>query len=622
MAKYLILGLLLVFNLAPAMAVTTENSCKAVGGETIGDQCYCTKQSRFIDPSSDPGTKCFNSSESSNATRSSNSSDKIMPWVRSFVATTDQLNKTSSCNCSNPPPSTDCPNFVYSIKKSQEQSSFFNFIEKPSSQCPLNPDKISVAEYELQLAADPQISLGIPPPHVFSAQRCLALDTPQKNKIAASSYYWLANRFNDGELNVIEQVSSINRLLEESSLSGISCESKLNPHLDLWCKQLKKCASSQSIDQFYQEAESIVKMKEELIKESGSRLACITPSKVEGVLSKSPPCRVLVALNSLYPWLEGEYFNSAYNKNKDVKAALKVQLRHNRDKLINENLTVIRKNRDCFLGSSPKACGSLEEALDGLPNIDITQDLNLSDEKKIQRSTIANYFGYLECVSSKHQAIEKTNEILTDSAINAGLTIATAGLGSLATSSRLVALTKGAENTAKALENLIWGMDGTYLGSGTYLAVSHCRSFLDQLTGLDLTKKTSSPSCSSSNVDQITTINDYKACVLTGLTDIAPNLLPFLPAIAKLFGTRVKVTEEERLTTHAVETKRGLIRKGAKLELGKDKELEQILFEYHDYFRVPPDNETLELISKIEKRGISKQRIKDVLQKAEQQCAP
>ncbi|MCB0369581.1 MAG: hypothetical protein KDD45_09080, partial [Bdellovibrionales bacterium] len=169
---------------------------------------------------------------------------------------------------------------------------------------------------------------------------------------------------------------------------------------------------------------------------------------------------------SLIPWSQGDEFKKAMKFKRPMKDAIRGQLEENRKMLVQTYLKAEKMKR-CIIGDTKETC-NIEDVLEmdqyTPPTNSSVKVIKTKDPKIRDQYIVANIdTDAQQCLFDGRVDQVKTSSVINEAIIQAGLTVATLGLGSVASLGRV--LTSRAVMTEKMVQNLVRGADITRLGT-------------------------------------------------------------------------------------------------------------------------------------------------------------
>ncbi len=509
----------------------------------------------------------------------------------------------------------DCPAFLKSAYLTQDR--YRGFLDDSASEsCRValaTANRASVAEIERRLSKNSISSLGapeqflekcledgvsvqhwqvtMPPSNAGAPVRPWTNTTVEKlgdndKKALTAEYYLSMNRLRTGSQAALETVAAIDSTLGQRTLADRRCDDSRLLGIDDTCRRLQACAPSNALAAQAAELDQVLPLVQQLeAKKSqgeatrglsylgqayGGNFNQANAVRAEVDAAIGEASKQLQLLKSMYPALDGKEFRKALDpKKRNTEEALRLQLEATRKRVVDQ-LDSYRKGMDCL--NSPFSCSAeceeYPKALAQAPEFRVeafkSAERTTSDDLDVQA-----YLGAAECRQGIRTAKKEAGDVVKDFAIGAGLTIATAGVGSIAAGAKAAmtvaqtaratgAMGRVAEILAKPLFEVsasartaafaraaVLGGDVYFAADGVNNAIDQCSEALNELSpGTGASSESSAASSSgcpgAEDSKQVQVMADYRACVLSAALNVAPNLLPFVPAFVKAYrsGTR------------------------------------------------------------------------------------
>ena len=395
--------------------------------------------------------------------------------------------------------------------------------------------------------------------------------TPEQAKIAQTRFYAAATRIEKFNKAAVEEMAFIDSVSEGPGvLEGIECSAML-PDLKSQCQHLQneglKCKSN-SAERFDEQVQKTMDniAKIQALKEaetnckSGSLVKCAGSTKdcpmrggftFTSQKTATKKCEnIAVAIEVLkdeVPWIRGDVFDKIargpakprssvreYLSRDKIKEGLREQLKSNRTALASaykDNL----QNFRCLMYDTKdngEKC-DFEKTRTELAKLDAPVVPQLSDRRASME--FKTYFDAESCLLDRHEDRANTKGVVDSSARDAALTIATAGLGSIAAGAKVIGgLSRTAIATRRGAFAGALAVDGYFAQGSSREAFKSCTSksaaILDNLSVKDRQKHMV---CDSHNSNVSIARQTNSSCLVDALLAGA-DLLPFLGAAAPL----------------------------------------------------------------------------------------
>ncbi|MCM2352645.1 MAG: hypothetical protein NDI63_03435, partial [Pseudobdellovibrio sp.] len=337
--------------------------------------------------------------------------------------------------------------------------------------------------------------------------------TPEQKKIIQTRFYAAATRMEGFNKSALDEIAFIDSVTEGSSvLEGIECPKYL-PDVKDSCRNLKAQADSCSKEmtaakrldeqvkkttdalakiERLKEAETKCKMSS-FVKCAGSTADCAMrggftlTSQKEATKKCGNIAKAIEVIKDDVPWVRGEIFDKIarekakprsstrnYLGPEKIKEALKEQLKANRTALATAYKDNLQNFRCLIYDNSDKneKC-DFEKLRTELAKLDPPKIPQLEDKRA--NMEFKTYYDAESCLLDRHEDRAGTKSVVDNAAVDAGLTIATAGLGSIAAGAKVIGgLSKTAIATRRGAFAGALAVDGYYAQGSTKQAYKSC----------------------------------------------------------------------------------------------------------------------------------------------------
>lgn len=337
--------------------------------------------------------------------------------------------------------------------------------------------------------------------------------TPEQKKIIQTRFYAAATRMEGFNKSALDEIAFIDSVTEGSSvLEGIECPKYL-PDVKDSCRNLKAQADSCSKEmtaakrldeqvkkttdalakiERLKEAETKCKMSS-FVKCAGSAADCAMrggftlTSQKEATKKCGNIAKAIEVIKDDVPWVRGEIFDKIarekakprsstrnYLGPEKIKEALKEQLKANRTALATAYKDNLQNFRCLIYDNSDKneKC-DFEKLRTELAKLDPPKIPQLEDKRA--NMEFKTYYDAESCLLDRHEDRAGTKSVVDNAAVDAGLTIATAGLGSIAAGAKVIGgLSKTAIATRRGAFAGALAVDGYYAQGSTKQAYKSC----------------------------------------------------------------------------------------------------------------------------------------------------
>jgi len=604
MYKFILLKLVLLISIL-GHAFADEHPCVNAGGVLIKGQCFCKDgDAKPIIPEKE---QCL---------------PKIIDTLKNFNSNQSLLTASCSCSVNSLHASSmkistlSCP--TYLINKFEEDKK--GFVSKmitggtPNDLCRFhnNDNEFKTAKELEEYLTSQELTNSRREMNTLSNPICLNHPshklTEEDKKIIISDYYYSTNRLKGALLGALESVASMNSLMFEPLMkddSGVINEVCKTTNLSVakdWCAKLQSCSPEGGLDTLVEETEQALAVISELdkqIAEQEKSIKTLPPDnrslggnklKIDKINKKKQEIeekRSLVI--SMFPWVEGKEFKRIYDSKKgNTERAIKEQFKTNKSLLVSK-INQYNQAIDCLVNNSKhKTCETLYEILDQVPaHIALAMnETNTAAENK--KSLMTNlYFQNAECRQLQRKTKGDVNETFNDFVIGSAVTIATAGIGTIAAGakatttivngSKMIRIGAKAADVGQSLltkagiaKAALFGVNATYISLAVKNTVHTCSESLNQLdtSRINPVDVQNGPSCPKENskVD-VNVLSNVRSCVLASVLTAGATALPLLPPRLSAFLKKRQSNVEKSIqqaesTAAATSSEAGIIRRG------------------------------------------------------------
>lgn len=458
-----------------------------------------------------------------------------------------------------------CSELFHLFERDKSTGLFFGMIsDSPWDTCKkyISSSKdISLSELEKILAHNKKTSLGMRSDYFSSRvdecflgnRKIKKEDADTQKKMIVSMGYDYLNRLKKSTSHLSEEVKRLNAIMGEPVETGLPCANFTMPDDLKICQDIKthKCQSKNELSLYtnslYENAiepmAALKKAHSELsLKFSKTR----TLKKTENQKVLNDLTNKMKSIESQFPILRGKALSSFISKETDggklpalnkLESAVKNQLQENRQnilKKLNENIDM----NNCIVHGDEGYCKKFSEHFERIPSHEdvffFDKDQPTNRQKNLAATEIYNSN---QCLDNFRGLKSEFNSFAADFSINVGLTLFTGGTGLLARA--------GGHGVKAALagHKAMLVADAAFLGTGVDEAISHCSKELNKLESVNVSSNSSSSSSlicplPLSSPEHVLVAN-YQGCI-TGAMMASLNVLPFVPAVATKYLSRVK----------------------------------------------------------------------------------
>jgi hypothetical protein len=515
--------------------------------------------------------------------------------VSKTISNLGQVGESPSCNSTEKPaPASatkraarvECPAFLKSAYIKEDRYQGFRD-ESASESCRValsSANRASVAQIESRLSKNSASGLGAPeqflekclepsvsvqhwqvtmPPSMPGAPMRPWTKTTEEHlgenekKALTAEYYLSMNRLRTGSQSALETVAAIDSTLGQKPLADRRCDDSRLPGIDDTCRRLQACAPSNALAAQAAELDQVLPLVHQLeAKKSqgeatrglsylgqayGGSAAQANAVRAEADAAIGEASKQLQVYKSLYPALDGKEFRKTFDpKKKNTEEALRMQLEATRERVIKQ-LDSYHKGMNCL--NSPFSCSAdceeYPKALAHAPQFR-AEAFKSGEGATDGDRDVQSYLMAAECRQGIRTTQKEAGDVVKDFAIGAGLTIATAGIGTVAAGAKAATTVAQGSRIANLASKAglaraaILGGDLYFAADGVNKAIDQCAESLNQLSS-EPGAASNSGCPGAEDSKQVQVMADYRACVLSAVTSVGPNLLPFVPAFVKAY---------------------------------------------------------------------------------------
>jgi hypothetical protein len=369
-----------------------------------------------------------------------------------------------------------CPNWVRILFDNNKSSSYLGLIKSSQELCKKNEpqhngDNLSLVK---EIESKSLAHLG---PQIQTISRICFKDDSKVSAHKISQYSHYNAILEESQLSSLKEINLIGDLLDEKKNTQGFCKTNLFPRIKEQCDNVQNCAKPNDLDDLaYYTSDVLEELKEleKQIEETKIQKANAVRRhyQTEDYKKNKIKLQLLEERKKLklsqFPWLESEVFKKTFAETKDSKKAIKAHLLETK-KQLEQNLYTSQNINRCLNGFASRSCtvGKIEQFL--------AENTTPTMRSKYKNATTQSeqWFNYQQClIDTQNESNEKSSTYwrLT---FDAGLTLATLGVGSVFTipkailSARKLALTK----ELQAAEYLV---NGANIATGLNDTITEC----------------------------------------------------------------------------------------------------------------------------------------------------
>ncbi len=403
--------------------------------------------------------------------------------------------------------------------------------------------------------------------------------SPEQAKVAQTRFYAAATRIEKFNKSAIDEIAFIDSVTEGTPvLNGIECNPLL-PDLKTNCENLRNAGGQckgQAADRFEEQVQKTMDNLGKISALQDAELKCRSGSMVKCAGStKDCPMRggftytsqktaaikcenitkAIEILRDEVPWVRGEIFDKIarqkvrprsserkYLSREKIKEGLREQLKANRTALSGAYKDNLQNLRCLIYDTDDKGekCDFAKVRTE-LAKLDSPAVPQLADRRS--NMEFKTYFDAESCLLDRGEDRAGTKNIVDNAALDAGLTVLTAGLGSIAVGAKVIGgLSKTAIATRRGAFAGTLAVDGYFAQGSMKQAYKSCTNkntaILDNLSVKDKQKNMVCDNAKS----QVTIARELDTSCKVDALLAGVDVLPFVGAAAPLLARGLKAT--------------------------------------------------------------------------------
>lgn len=401
--------------------------------------------------------------------------------------------------------------------------------------------------------------------------------TPEQAKVAHTRFYAAATRIEKFNKSAVDELAYIDSITEGGGvLEGIEC-SPLLPELKANCESLRNAGlqckgntAERFEEQVQKTTDNIAKIEalktaedkcklSVMVKCAGGTADCPSRGGFTKASQKTAEkkceniAKAIELLRDEVPWIRGEIFDKIarekakprsstrnYLSREKIKEGLREQLKANRTALATAYKDNLQNFRCLMYDTNDKGekCDFAKVRTE-LAKLDAPKIPQLQDRRA--NMELKTYFDAESCLLDRGEDRASTKDIVDNSARDAGLTVLTAGLGSIAVGAKVIGgLSKTAIYGRRGAFAGALAVDGYYAQGSSRDAFKSCTQksapILDNLSVRDKQKNMVCDNAKS----QVSIAKDVNTSCAVDALLAGADLLPFLGGAAPLLARAVK----------------------------------------------------------------------------------
>jgi hypothetical protein len=316
----------------------------------------------------------------------------------------------------------------------------------------------------------------------YVIDRCISADNV-RSKEAVSKYYYYVGRMSASQASDIEEIADLDRILNEGPvLAGTACDAIPFDKNRARCQELQKtCRPTGGIDEVVKQAQEDLKEIDDLKKDISKLSQNLNVRQLGSAEVKRRNDLIqanefkIEMIKGRSPVLKGETFSKEQNRN--FKEAVHHQLQENR-KILSNHLIEVSQKHMCMTGTVVTRSCSSEKVRDFVENETqrLPEFFDVDKGKNRDEAVMGgNYMNFQQCLHDTKVGQLKDDEMISGAFINAGLGLATLGLGTVFTAAKAVQSVRQMQLAAAAKALITAGNAGN-LGKALIDAGTACLS--------------------------------------------------------------------------------------------------------------------------------------------------
>ncbi len=403
--------------------------------------------------------------------------------------------------------------------------------------------------------------------------------TPEQAKVAQTRFYAAATRIEKFNKSAMDEIAFIDSVTEGTPvLDGIECNPLL-PDLKSSCENLRNTGGQckgQAADRFEEQVQKTMDNLGKISALQDAELKCRSGSMVKcaGSTQDCPmrggytytsqktatkKCenigKAIEILRDEVPWVRGEIFDKIarekakprsserkYLSREKIKEGLREQLKANRTALAGAYKDNLQNLRCLIYDTDDKGekCDFAKVRTE-LAKLDAPKVPQLADRRS--NMEFKTYFDAESCLLDRGEDRAGTKNVVDNAALDAGLTVLTAGLGSIAVGAKVIGgLSKTAIATRRGAFAGTLAVDGYFAQGSMKQAYQSCTNkntaILDNLSVKDKQKNMVCDNAKS----QVTIARENDSSCKVDALLASVDVLPFVGAAAPLLARGLKAT--------------------------------------------------------------------------------
>jgi hypothetical protein len=377
-----------------------------------------------------------------------------------------QCQLAEMCSIPNGNPYLKCPRW-FMKKFADYKGNFWGTMpDSPSKMCNMDTESgfeknISAAALESALAKSPQTSLGANKEMLSS---CFLPDktneySAKERRVLTAQYYQQMNRLKQATLSSLESMAAIDEFINEDFLGPSDCEDPRIIQTRIWCERLRNCNTPQ------QKKEKAQMLRDETffamqmirdLEQNRGHCAKNPDHKDDPGICHEAIDQQIEMIKSTYPLTDGSIFKKSMEGRPvdkvSISNALNEQLKVNKKELL-ETLSDYKKATACLNAEVDDCDVDLDKIIASTPSVPrlAVNGPVTADERK-NAMAINSAFDDVTCLEEINVQKGIADDALKSFLVNSALTVATMGLGSLASGAKAtITAAKTGVGTARAL---------------------------------------------------------------------------------------------------------------------------------------------------------------------------
>ncbi len=364
-------------------------------------------------------------------------------WINSI----HDFNASSHKSCQSPAQSETCPKTLSDFVADDSKNSLMGLLKSDEKSCSIVINK-SVGYSPTKLlkiyeANEPELQ---DPAVIASLGACGKRFPEQQANKMISKYFTNQKRLEKASLSYVSELAAIDSILNtqkrpQPDLKKVCSQSSFGNVLRECDFYINKCSPKVNIQNLVNQTsvvlEGITDLKNEIKKLTRAAKQSTSALEKKSLEEKMNLLNIQLKMKEqIVPWINGQKFKRQLKANHSIADAIFAQLKENRTELIKMFEKAQAASR-CFRGSGDHDCSpkSLRKTLTATPALPDVVDFKRFKSKD-DGYAYYEYESYQKCILDRKTDQDETGHVISSATRDAAISLATLGLGSLATAAR------------------------------------------------------------------------------------------------------------------------------------------------------------------------------------------